>query len=141
VAKYQVFCSEWRSLANRIMGVTCPCAGNGTHTAWGFLASSAEPIFSKFQGLVIGSFSFVPFYSVRWFNISRTLDGHSVKHPNFLWTKTFKFFITPNSYDYTNKHSNFCGPPVRVGTRRSTWRSPKKNLLLWSFTLYHKDLL
>ena len=28
---------ECRSLANRIMGVTWPCAGNGTHTAWGFV--------------------------------------------------------------------------------------------------------
>jgi hypothetical protein len=62
---------ECSSLANRIMGVTCPC-GNGTHTAWGFLAST-EPIFSKFQGLVMASFSFVLFYrnyasilAVRW---------------------------------------------------------------------------
>ena len=28
---------ECRSLANRIMGVTWPCAGNGIHTAWGFV--------------------------------------------------------------------------------------------------------
>ena len=34
---------ECRSLANRIMGVTWPCAGNGTHTAWGFVTRT-EPI-------------------------------------------------------------------------------------------------
>jgi hypothetical protein len=46
---------QWRILASFSMGVTCPCAGSGTHTACGLTSASAcrEPI--SFTWLVVAT--------------------------------------------------------------------------------------
>lgn len=51
---------ECRSLDKFIMGITCPCVGYGTHTAWGFF-NSTESIFSYPIHERLGGLSFAPF--------------------------------------------------------------------------------